>query len=186
MWTTVELLSWKYADRNADQRSAETFFFFLNSSTEKNVEHFFCWSVTMAHSRLKATLAFHGWELRFKPEWASIKWNPFPITGKVSIQTLGLSSEFVEALFISWNRPPHALKAARVLVWVALSLTSQRHGSGKVNNAASAVNSSISQDLRGLLMIASHWGGMCTQAANAFCGQDLDPWWVLFFPFIYI
>lgn len=29
MWTTVELLSWKYADRNADQRSAETFFFFF-------------------------------------------------------------------------------------------------------------------------------------------------------------
>lgn len=56
-----------------------------------------------------------------------------------------------------------------------IKVTSQCHGSGKVNNAASAVNSSISQDLRGLLMIASHWGGMCTQAANAFCGQDLDP-----------
>lgn len=58
-------------------------------------------SVTEAHSRLKATSAFHVWEFRFKPESVSIKLNPFPIMRKVPIQTLGLSSEFVEALFVS-------------------------------------------------------------------------------------
>lgn len=45
-----------------------------------------------------------------------------------------------------------------------IEVTSQRRGSGEINNAASDVNSSIAQDLRGLLVdrfptgeASAHW-----------------------------
>lgn len=98
---------------------------------------------------------------QIKPDWASIQWTSLVI---VSIQSGRI--ELCGSSFCFLKQAPTCSEGSESAGMGGIKVTSQRHGSAAVNKAASTVNSSISQDLRGLMVDVSHQWGMCTQAVD--------------------